>query len=481
VPLPQRLVIRGAAGYILEMQDSSRQLIISTDPSKDFAKLGEVPASTHDDIQSAVSAAKAAYPGWRDLEVGARVEHLRHIFSILQDRRTDLEVMISREMGSPISQVRSSIDWALNHFQWYLENAATALQPTVTFENDKEIHTQIREPYGVNAVISPWNFPISNFVMGAVQSLLAGNTVVYKVSEEVPLFGSLLNQLIASAKLPIGVFNQVYGDGRVGEALATADIDLLFFTGSSQVGRKLYRICADRFIPCVLELGGSDAGIVCEDVDLEANLESIFWSKFINNGQICCGLKRLIVHEKIYDRTVKLLADYISSLPVGDPLDESSVFGPLVAERQRLLIEEQVADAAAKGAHVIRCGEVADSLRGAYYPPTLLVGVNSSMRAWSEELFGPVLTIIPFRNDAEALAIANATDYGLSGYVYTVSPERFRWFAQRIETGSLSHNGCDFSGPFNPFGGYKKSGLGKTGGVLGFHSVTRVKTMSMWR
>jgi acyl-CoA reductase-like NAD-dependent aldehyde dehydrogenase len=463
------------------MNEPNKKVIISTDPANNFNKLGEVAISTESEIQTTVSAARAAYPAWRDIGLEARVNYLRRVLSVFKERRSEIETATTREMGQTISQARSSNDWSFDHFNWYLDNAATYLRPIVTFEDEKQIHTQIREPYGVTAVISPWNFPISNFIMGAIQSLLAGNTVVYKVSEEIPLFGTLLDQLIRSAGLPGGVFSQVYGDGSVGETLAKSDIDLLFFTGSSRVGRKLYQICAERFIPCILELGGSDAGIVCEDADLDANLDAIFWAKFINNGQICCGLKRLIVHQKVFDQTVNSLAAYLSKKTIGDPMNEDTTFGPLVADRQRVLIEAQVSDAASKGAKVIRCGEIASNLRGAYYPPTLLVGVTPDMRAWSEELFGPVLSIIPFSKDEEAISIANATEYGLGGYVYTSSPERFKCFANRVETGSISHNGCDFSGPFNSFGGYKKSGLGKTCGGLGFHSVSRVKAISEWR
>lgn len=461
--------------------DSLTSVITSTNPGDGFSKLGEVNVSSASDIEAAVAKARAAYPAWRDLGVAKRVEHLKRVLAIFQDRRQEIELATTTEMGQTISQARSSNDWAFKHFNWYLENAERALQPQITFEDDKQIHLELRESFGVNAVISPWNFPISNFVMGVVQSLLVGNTVVYKVSEEVPLFGKLIDILIAAAELPPGVFNQVYGDGGVGEALAKSDIDLLFFTGSSTVGRKLYRVCADKFIPCILELGGSDAGIVCEDADLEAQVPSIFWAKFINNGQICCGLKRLIVHESRLDETVTRLKEFIASMPLGDPRDENTIFGPLVAARQKHLINEQVADAESKGAQVIRCHEIPSTLRGAYYPPTLLVGVTKEMRAWSEELFGPVLSIISYRDQEEAIAIANATQYGLSGYVYTNSVERFKLIASRIEAGSLSHNGCDYSEPYNSFGGYKKSGLGKTGGDLGFHSVSRAKAVSMWR
>jgi acyl-CoA reductase-like NAD-dependent aldehyde dehydrogenase len=455
--------------------------LVSTNPGDGYKRLGEVAVTSAAELARKVAEAREAFPGWRALGASARINHLERLYSVIEEARGDLERMTTMEMGQPITQAVQSTDWSLKHFRWFLDTAPGILAEKVTFEDTNRIHKQLLEPYGVNGVISPWNFPLANFVSGVIQSLLVGNTIIYKISEEVPLFGKLLDKLVATAALPPGVFNQVYGAGDVGEALAKSDIDILSFTGSSKVGKQMYRICADRFIPCVLELGGSDAGIVCEDVDLDSQLEAIFWAKFVNNGQICCGLKRLLVHEKIYLKTLEKLTVYISRQPVGDPNNPDTVFGPLVAERQYRLLEEQVADAERKGAQVIRCGETPKGLLGAYYPPTLLTSVTPAMRAWGEELFGPVLSVIPFSSYEEAISLANCTQYGLSGYIFTSSARRLTDLAERMETGSISCNGCDYSEPFNPFGGYKSSGIGKTGGELGFNSVARVKAISHWR
>ncbi len=455
--------------------------LVSTAPGSGYKILGEVDVTTAIELERTVAKARQAFPAWRDLGVAARIDHLRRFYSVVEEARSDLEHMTTMEMGQPITQAVQSTDWALKQFRWFLDNAPMILAAKINSEDSKAIHKQILEPYGVNGVISPWNFPLSNFVMGAIQSLLVGNTIVYKLSEEVPLFGKMLDKLVAAATLPPGVFSQVYGAGDVGEALAKSDIDILSFTGSSSVGKQMYRICAEKFIPCVLELGGSDAGIVCDDADLDSQLAAIFWAKFINNGQICCGLKRLLVHEKIYQATLERLTSYISEQPVGDPSNPETVFGPLVAERQRTLIEEQVADAEKLGAQVIRCGAIPTGVAGAYYPPTILTSVTPAMRAWREELFGPVLSVIPFSSYHEAISLANCTQYGLSGYIFTSSADRFDDLASRMETGSISCNGCDYSEPFNPFGGYKHSGMGKAGGKLGFYSVGRVKVVANWR
>ena len=287
--------------------------IVSTNPGRNYEVVGEVRVSSAADIAVAVRQARAAQPAWQNLGVAGRVKALEPVAFLFEQHRQEVAENIAREMGAPAAHVDISTNWALNRMRWTLDNAATCLAPEVTFEDAEEIHKVFYEPLGVAAVITPWNFPQSNFVMGAFQPLLAGNTVVYKLSEEVPMFGQLLDRLMAAAKLPAGVFTQVYGDGWVGEALAQSDIDAIFFTGSSAVGRKLYKIGAEKFIPVHLELGGSDAGIVCEDAKIDEAVPQIFGAKFWNNGQICCGLKRLIVHVTRFDETVQKLAAYIKA------------------------------------------------------------------------------------------------------------------------------------------------------------------------
>lgn len=462
----------------LAHDSSSMASFTSTNPGKNFEVLGEVPVSSRLDIATAVSSARSAFPGWRALGVSARVANMRKVLEVMVTDRVRFELAMCHEMGMPISGCRASMDWAFNHFTWSLDHAERYLAPRITHEDAKEVHKETLEPFGVTAVIVPWNFPISNFVMGAVQALVAGNTIVYKVSEEVPLFGKLVDDACKKAMLPAGVFNQVYGAGDVGALLAHSEIDALHFTGSSATGKKLYQICAQKFIPCVLELGGSDAGIIFSDADVDAQIENIFWSKFVNNGQICCGLKRLLVQEEVFDEVVEKLRASIAAKVLGLPDDEATHFGPLAAERQRKLLIEQVEDARAKGAQVIECLPVPPHLKGAYYPPTLLTNLKPNMRAWTEELFGPVLSIIPFKDEQEAIQLANATSYGLSGYVYTKDIQRYERVASAMETGSVSLNGCDYSAPFNSFGGYKGSGLGKTCGATGFAHVCRIKVTS---
>lgn len=454
-------------------------VITSTNPGRNYEVLGQVAMSSSAEIAAAVAAARTAQPAWQALGVQERVRHLTRVQTVFEKHGQRIAESIAQEMGMPVEHAKGSNRWTQNHMRWQLAQAEKCLAPVVTYEDAEELHLQTYEPHGVAAVIAPWNFPQSNFVSGAFQPLLAGNTVVYKVSEEVPLFGRLLDQLLAEAKLPPGVFSQVYGDGAVGEALARSAIDALFFTGSTKVGHKLYQIAAEKFIPAHLELGGSDAGIVCEDADLTTAIPQIYDGKFCNNGQICCGLKRLLVHEALFDKVVQQLAAYVRSKTVGDPLSPTTDLGPLAAKRQLDLLKAQVEDARQLGVTVVTGGKEPPGLQGAYYEPTLLTAITPAMRVWREEVFGPVLPIVPYRDEAEALRLANETPYGLSAYVYTQDQARAKRLAAGIVTRSVSHNGVDFSAPHNPFGGAKRSGLKKTAGVQGFHDACRVKIVSL--
>lgn len=451
--------------------------LVSTSPGRNYEILGEVSISTLEDIKEAVDKARAAQQAWNALGVSGRVAAMRKLLDIMKRRAEEIAQLTAKEMGMPISGARGTNEWSFSHLEWDLQNAERVLAPQKINEDESAEHWLYRENFGVAGVITPWNFPLSNFTDGAHQSLLAGATVVYKISEEVPLFGQLLSEMAAEAGLPNGVFNQVYGGGDVGEALARSNIDFLGFTGSSRTGQALYKIAAEKFIPCLLEMGGSSPGVIFADADLDKIMEPLFWAKFVNTGQICCGLKRLFVERSVFDQVVEKLRDFTSGMKIGDPLEDDSVMGPLAAKRQQELLKAQVDDATAKGAKTVTCCDVS-SLKGAYYPATLLTGVTPAMRAWSEELFGPVLPVIPFDSEDEAVRLANDTEYGLSAFVFTEDAARFARVAAQLQSGSISQNGLDYSAAGNPFGGYKKSGLGKTGGVMGFQQVTRGKVVT---
>ncbi len=382
-------------------------------------------------------------------------------------------------MGMPLTDSFSGFDGSLAYAEWYLENAERYLRPETTFENEHEIHRVHYEPIGVAAVILPWNFPFSNFVWGTLQSLLAGNTVVLKDSEECPLCGRLIEEVM-SRHLPKGVFNEVYGDGETGRQLVDSDINMIAFTGSTKTGTSLYEAAGKKFIKAVMELGGSAPGIVFDDADLGAALPCIGECRLLNAGQSCDALKRLIVHEDRFDELVGKLSSVFASKRIGVAEEKATELGPLVSKKQLEILIAQVKDATDKGAQVVTGGaSLEKQLGGAFFQPTILTNVSPDMRVWKEEVFGPVLPVVRFKTEEEAIALANDTAYGLGAYVFTRDQKRAARVAESIETGMVSVNGANYVMPFNPFGGYKHSGFGRQHGKYGFAEVSQIKVVAI--
>ncbi len=451
--------------------------IKSINPSN-YQVLGEVEISSAVDIEEKVKLAQKAQKDWRNLGVEKRIALLRKAIEELTYKKTDLALLESREMGMPISETLIDFDGNLDYVNWYFENAEKYLSPETTFENDKEIHQVFYEPIGVVAVIIPWNFPFANFVWGALQSLIAGNTVVLKHSEKCPLSGKFIEDIF-SKHLPEGALSEVYGDGEVGKLLVQQDINMIAFTGSTKTGKFLYETAGRKFIKAVMELGGSAPGIVFEDADIDLAVGNVCFNRLLNQGQCCDGLKRLIVHENIFDEVVKKIASIFSTKKIGIAEDKDTEVGPLVSKKQLDLLIAQVEDAKTKGANIITGGNsLEEKLGGAFFEPTVLTNITNEMRVWHEEVFGPVLPIVKFKTEQEAIALANQTVYGLGSYVFTENKERAERVASLIESGMVSVNGTNYIMPFNPFGGYKNSGFGREHGKYGFHEVTQIKIIA---
>lgn len=453
--------------------------IVSINPST-YEELGEVEVSTEEEIKEAVEAAKKAQPTWAKLSVKERCHILKSFVDISKDRAEEIAHLIAEETGRPISNTLSgNVYGGIEYLEAYLEMAERCLAPQVTYQTDTEIHEVIREPWGVVACICPWNYPYMNVVWQCIPAILAGNTVVYKNSEENPLFAKYIEKLFAETDLPKGVFNVIYGDGKTGDKLVQRDINMISFTGSAQVGKALAKVAAEKFIPIIAELGGSSPGIVFDDAIIDNDLaEDIFEKRFKHSGQICGAIKRLMVYEEGFEQMVKLLAETCKKQKVGNALDESTDLGPLVAERQVVRIEEQVADAVKKGAKVVCGGKRPKELEGAYYEPTILTDITPDMRVWHEETFGPVLAVVSFKTEAEAIQLANDTRYGLGAHVYTNDQDLFNRVASQIESGMVAQNKIDYFSPNSPFGGYKESGMGRMHGQFGFDEVTQVKLIA---
>lgn len=451
--------------------------LTSTNPSHGYQPLGEVKVSTPEEIQAKVAGAHATKKAWRDLGTTGRTELLRKVSAKFAENKERFAKLEAEEMGMPIKEAVEDFDFGLDYLNSYLDTGEEHLKSVVTLENDKERHEVFKEPYGVAACIVPWNFPFANWVWQCGQNLVAGNTIVFKHSEETQLCGKLIEEIVNSV-LPDGVFNEVYGDGSVGEQLVNQDVNLVCFTGSSATGVKIKQATASRLLPTCLELGGSAPGIIFEDADIEQVAGTIFTARFMACGQMCDALKRLIVHESKVDEVIEKLTSLINEKKVGDASDSQTDFGPLVAERQLKLLEEQVADAVTKGAKVIIGGKNPEGLEGAYYEPTLLANIKSDMRVWQEEVFGPVLPIVTFKDEEEAVQKANDTKYGLGAYVFTTDNDRFMRVAHQLESGMVSQNTLSYINTCNPFTGYKMSGGGREHAQFGFDEVTQIKVIA---
>lgn len=458
------------------------QKIISLNPSRNYEKIGEIDCSTHNEIAAKITKARKALSAWSSLTLQQRVSFLEKVYQEFVLRKKDIRTIISQEMGMPVSVCDTiDIDPGLNYMRGYLNNGQTWLSPEITYKSREEIHHLFFEPKGVAGVSIPWNYPFSNFIWGVMQNLVVGNTVVCKHSEECPFTGKLLEEIIQSAGLPDGVFNEIYGDGSdAGEYLMKSDIDLIWFTGSTGVGKHLYTIAAEKLIPAILELGGSAPGIVFKDADIKMTIESIYFNRFINCGQTCDGLKRLMVHQDIFDEIVDGLKKLVITKKIGPAEDPTTDIGPLAAERQVIALEHQVADAVKKGAKVIVGAQRPSTLKGAYYEPTILTDITFDMAVWKEEVFGPALPVVSFSSEDEAVSLANDSPYGLGGYIYTQDKERALRVSSRLQTGNISINGASYVIPEDPFGGYKKySGLGREHGKQGLRELCSVKLVAL--
>ncbi len=451
-------------------------VLVSTNPAQNYVPLGEVTVSTLAKVTEATSRAHMAKKGWSSLSVKERIELLKPIVDAIFAAREDFVQLIMSETGKTLSLSRDEVDRGA--VDWLMENAETILAPQKTCDKPGETHEIWYEPFGVTAVITPWNFPLGEALKSLISTLLAGNTVIFKISEECPLVGQKLGEVFTKHDFPIGVFNQVYGDGSVGEALTNQDVDLIVFTGSSAVGEKIYKKAADKFIKAHLEMGGSNPGIVFADADVKSAAQIMIDARFQHCGQICDSMKRLIVEAPIKDDLEAAMKEILESMTLGDPTKEETDFGPLVAERQVRLAEAQLQDALDKGARIVAQLEVDKSLKGAFFPPTILADITPDMRVWHEEVFAPILPIVSFQAETEAIALANDTIYGLGSRVITADMDRAKRVARQINAGNVEINQGSRWLPCNPFGGYKASGMGRTYGEAGLRELCQIKMVS---
>ncbi len=452
--------------------------LISTNPADGYSVVGEVEVSTVDEIKAKVAAAQKIKTAWKELGVETRVKLLEPIRDEFIKRTDEIAHLITLEVGKPISEATNEVSrYTAGELTWFLENAVAALADEAVLQDDESFHKIKYEPTGVAAAIAPWNFPFGMAVWGIFPNLIAGNPVVFKTSEECPLTGKLIEEIINSHNLPEGVFAEVYGAGHVGKQLSESNVDLIWFTGSTKTGKSLYKTAADKFIKVVLEMGGSNPCVVFDDVNANEIAPVIFAGRFANNGQVCSALKRLIVHETIADSVADELKSIIESKRIGDPLSSDTDAGSLVAKRQQELVQEQLSDAISGGAKISAQSKVPDNMDGAFVPLTLLTNVSKNMRVWKEEVFGPVFPLVTFKTEEQAIQLANDTPYGLGARVMSSDLVRAHRVASKIDAGSVAINLETRFAPSDPFGGFKHSGIGRERGIHGLRELCQIKVI----
>jgi acyl-CoA reductase-like NAD-dependent aldehyde dehydrogenase len=444
--------------------------------------LGELEAAGPTEVRAAVARARAAQADWNTWGVRNRVRVLRRFQQLLLARKTDIAQRITQEAGKPVTEaLLTEVLVVLDAARFLIENGFSLLHDEHMRHWGAAAGTKtgsiLREPLGVIGIISPWNYPFSIPVTETMAALLAGNAVVLKPSELTPLLALELEKLLREAGVPREIFQVLPGDGETGAALVESAIDKLVFTGSVATGQRIAQVAAGKLLPVVLELGGKDSMLVLEDADLDVASSGAVWGAFVNTGQACLSVERCYVHRKLYSAFVEACAEKARKLRVGNGMDPSTDIGPMIDERQIRIVESHLEDARQRGARVLTGGVRMREIGPTFFSPTVLADVNHSMRVMREETFGPLLPIAPFDDDAEAIRLANDSDYGLAASVWTRNHDRGERIARQIHAGTVMINdavSC-FGISEAPHGGVKSSGLGRSHGRWGLEEMTRVK------
>ncbi|MEC5409466.1 NAD-dependent succinate-semialdehyde dehydrogenase [Paraburkholderia sp. MPAMCS5] len=432
------------------------------------------------ETKEAIAAAERALPAWRSLTAKERGARVKRWGELMLEHREALAELLTLEQGKPLAEARGEVGYAASFFEWFAEEAKRAYGDVIPSPNPHARIIVTREPVGVVAAITPWNFPLAMITRKAGPALAAGCTMVLKPSEETPLSAFALAVLAGKAGIPAGVFNIVSGDAvAIGGALTESDVvRKLSFTGSTRVGKLLAKQSADTLKKLSLELGGNAPFIVFDDADLDAAVQGAMASKFRNTGQTCVCVNRFYVQDGIYEAFTAALAQAVRKMRVGDALQGDVEQGPLINQAALKKVETHVADALQKGAKVLT-GAKPHSLGGTFYEPTVLADASSSMLIAHEETFGPVAACFRFKTEEEAVAAANATPFGLSAYFYTRDLARAWRVGEVLESGMVGINEGILSTEVAPFGGVKQSGLGREGSKYGIEEYMEMKYLMM--
>jgi aspartate-semialdehyde dehydrogenase len=453
--------------------DANRTFAV-TDPA-DGETVGRVAALSAAQAAAATDVAQAAFPAWSALLPQERSAVLRRWHDAIATAREDLARIMTREQGKPLSEARGEIDYAASFVEFYAEEARRPnIEGVTSHLHDAEVELW-REPSGVAALVTPWNFPCAMITRKAAAALAAGCTVLVHPSHETPFSALALAELAERAGIPPGVFNVVTGDAATIVGAWTSDprVRVLSFTGSTEVGRLLYRQSADSVKRLVLELGGHAPFVVFADADLDRAVDEAIKAKFATSGQDCLGANRFLIERQIYDAFCRRFADRTAALTVGPGRDDPDI-GPLINQAAVAKQEAHVRDALARGARLLTGGTRLD-LGANFFAPTVLADVPAGALIMHEETFGPVAAVAPFDTEAEAVQRANATEYGLVAYLHSLDPRRIYRVSRALQFGMLAVNRTKVTGAPIPFGGFKQSGLGREGARLGMEAFMEVK------
>lgn len=453
--------------------DSWREI---RNPANTDEVVGLAPVGTREHLEQAIAAARDAFESWRHSSDEDREEACNTIARVVAENTDELKVLLTKEQGKPLKGLGSEFELG-GCAAWACYTAGLSLPPKVLEESDKSRIVMQREPVGVVGSITPWNWPLLIAIWHVVPAIRTGNTVVIKPSPFTPLGTLRLFELVNEA-LPPGLINVISGDDDLGAALSRHDrIGKVVFTGSIATGRKIMSSAAPTLKPLTLELGGNDPAIMLPDADPDKFAEGLFWGALINSGQTCGAIKRLYVHDSIFDRTCEALVEFSRKIPVGDGMDESSLLGPLQNERQFKRVNELVEDARAGGATMLSGGKPVGG-NNFFYPVTFVTDIEDGSRLVDEEQFGPVLPIIRYTDVRDVVRRANGLEFGLDASVWGTDRDETQRIAAQLEAGTVYINKHAEIAPHVPFGGIKCSGIGVEFGEEGLAAYTTIKVIN---
>ncbi|VUS56868.1 NADP-dependent succinate-semialdehyde dehydrogenase [Klebsiella grimontii] len=456
---------------------SSKETLVVTNPANG-QQLGSVPKMGVGETHEAIDAAARALPAWRALTAKERSSILRRWFELMMEHQDDLARLMTLEQGKPLAEAKGEISYAASFIEWFAEEGKRIYGDTIPGHQADKRLLVIKQPIGVTAAITPWNFPSAMITRKAGPALAAGCTMVLKPASQTPFSALALAELANRAGIPEGVFNVVTGSGSEvgGELTGNPLVRKLSFTGSTEIGRQLMEQCAKDIKKVSLELGGNAPFIVFDDADLDKAVEGALASKFRNAGQTCVCANRLYVQDGVYDRFAEKLQQAVSKLQIGDGLQPNVTIGPLIDEKAIAKVQEHIADALGKGARVVTGGKVHE-LGGNFFQPTILVDVPGDAKVAKEETFGPLAPLFRFKDEADVIAQANDTEFGLAAYFYARDLSRVFRVGEALEYGIIGINTGLISTEVAPFGGVKSSGFGREGSKYGIEDYLEIKYM----